>query len=366
MRIGPLILVLSSAALAQTRSFERVVPLEEESAASAGVHIGDLNGDGLLDIVLAKGRHGPLYNRVLLNNGRGVFKASNLSETPDRTYSAALADLDLDGDLDIVVTNDEPDRKLIYKNDGKGKFAEAGTFGEPKWSTRYVTVVDVNKDRYPDIAVANRGQPSYVCFNNRKAEFPRCEQLPTTSTTSITAADFDGDGAIDLFAPHRDGGQSVVLWNDGTGRFTLSTEIGPPATWSRIACAADFNNDGTLDIAFIEERKKATFIVYGAGRRRFGEPVRIGGADRTPYALGVADLNKDGKPDIVVGNVDAPGSIFFNGSAFQEVLWNDGQGVVYGIAFADFNGDRWPDIAAARSGAPNGIWFSGAAAPRKN
>ena len=93
------------------RSFDRVVLLEEKGETSAGVHLGDLNGDGQLDIVLAKGRHWPLHDRVLLNDGKGGFTASNLGVTPDRTYSAALADLDLDGDLDIVVSNDAPDRK---------------------------------------------------------------------------------------------------------------------------------------------------------------------------------------------------------------------------------------------------------------
>lgn len=344
--------------MAQIRSFERVMLLEETGVDSAGVHIGDLNGDGHLDIVLAKGRHGTLHNRVLLNDGKGHFRASNLSDTPDRTYSAALADLDLDGDLDIVVSNDDPDRKLIYKNDGKGNFTLAGTFGEPKWSTRYVTLADLNKDRYPDIVVANRGQPSFLCLNNGKAQFPHCEQLPTQSATSIAAADFDGDGAVDLFVPHRDGGQSVMLWNDGKGNFTSSTKIGPPATSARIAAAADFNNDGRLDIVYIEERKKATFVIHGLGEHRFSDPVQLPGAARTPYALAVADLNKDKKPDIVVGYVESPGSVYFNGDSFREVLWNDGKGVVYGMDFADLDGDGWPDIAAARSAAPNAIWFS--------
>jgi hypothetical protein len=81
----------------------------------------------------------------------------NLGTAPDRTYSAAVSDIDHDGDLDIVVSNDAPDRKLVFLNDGKGHFTEAGTFGNPEWTTRYVTVANLDGDGFPDIVVANRG-----------------------------------------------------------------------------------------------------------------------------------------------------------------------------------------------------------------
>jgi hypothetical protein len=349
------------------RSFGRVLLLEEKAETSAGVSVGDLNADGLLDIVLGKGRHWPLFNRVLLNDGHGGFIAGNFGTAPDRTYSAALADVDGDGHPDIVVSNDAPDRKLIYRNDGKGHFIEFGTFGDPKWSTRYVTLADLNGDGYPDIVAANRGDdpkvptPSFVCLNDGKGHFPACEALPTESATSIVAADFDGDGALDLFVPHRDGGQSVVLWNDGKGRFPTSTKVGAAKAWIRMGAAGDFDGDGRPDLAIIDERLRATFIIFNHGGRQFGEPVRLPGPERPPYCLAVADLNRDRRPDIIVGYVELPGSVYFNtgqGRTFHEVPWNDGKGTVYGLAFGDFNGDGWPDIVAARSDAPNGIWFS--------
>jgi hypothetical protein len=359
------------------RSFDSVLLLEDKGETSAGVNVGDLNGDRLPDIVLGKGRHWPLYSRVLLNDGKGGFTASNLGTTPSRTYSAALADIDSDGDLDIIVSNDAPDRKLVYLNDGKGHFTEAGTFGSPNWTTRYVTLADLNGDGYPDIVVANRGDypdlvagkpgegpivptPSFVCLNDGKGHFPGCEALPTESATSIVAADLDGDGALDLFVPHRDGGQSIILWSDGKGHFPTSTKVGPAAAWVRMGAAGDFDGDGRLDLAFIDEQKQATFVIYNRGRRQFGEPEKLPGPPRPPYALAVTDLNRDGRPDIVVGNVKMPGSVYYNTGphGFHEVRWNDGKGTVYGLAFTDFNGDGWPDIVSARSDAPNAIWFS--------
>src|SRR5262245_30354086 len=80
------------------RHFTTVVQLETTSETSANASMGDLDGDGDLDIVLAKGRHDPLIDRVLLNDGKGGFVASNLGPDADRTYTAALADIDGDGD----------------------------------------------------------------------------------------------------------------------------------------------------------------------------------------------------------------------------------------------------------------------------
>jgi hypothetical protein len=61
--------------------------LETTSETSANVSIGDLNGDGWLDIVLTKGRHWPLVDRVLISDGRGRFVAHDLGKASDRLYS---------------------------------------------------------------------------------------------------------------------------------------------------------------------------------------------------------------------------------------------------------------------------------------
>src|SRR3954468_19133387 len=118
------------------RHFTSAINLEETSENSANVSVGDLGGDGDLDLVLAKGRHTPLLDRVLFNDGHGRFLATDIGPTADRTYSAVLADIEADGDLDILVSHDNPDRKLVYMNDGKARFSVAGTWGAPEWSTR--------------------------------------------------------------------------------------------------------------------------------------------------------------------------------------------------------------------------------------
>ena len=171
------------------RAFDTMLLLEEKGETSASVSLGDIDGDGDLDIVLAKGRHWPLHDLILRNDGKGHFTTETFSEAADRTYSAALADIDGDGDLDIVVSNDRPDEKLVYLNDGKGHFHVSGTFGDPLWSTRYITLADLNGDGRPDILVANRSsnpenpRPSFVCLNDGNGAFPKCTPLPTQSAT---------------------------------------------------------------------------------------------------------------------------------------------------------------------------------------
>ena len=212
----------------------QAVPLEDTAETSANASLGDLDGDGDLDIVLAKGRHWPLEDWVLLNDGAGDFTERHpLGGSADRTYTAALADLDGDGDLDLVVGNDRPDDKRIYLGDGAGSFTLAGTFGDPSWPTRNVTVADLNGDNRPEIVVANRGGPenrsaNYVCVNDGSGAFPACRVLSRNSATTIGAGDLTGDGFRDLFVPHRDGGQSYLYVNDGRGGFSEAHAVGPP------------------------------------------------------------------------------------------------------------------------------------------
>src|ERR1017187_4801502 len=105
MRSGVLIAVVIIAAFAAAgiRSFE-AVPLESVSETTANASIGDLNGDGIPDIVLAKGRHWPLKSVVLFGDGKGHFTPGPpLPYAAARSYSAPLADLRKEGHLDIVL-----------------------------------------------------------------------------------------------------------------------------------------------------------------------------------------------------------------------------------------------------------------------
>jgi len=347
-------------------TFDRVVPLERTSETSANVSIGDVDGDGKLDIVLAKGRHWPLVDRVLIGDGAGSFEPGyDLGATSDRSYSGRLVDLDRDGDLDVVISNDAPDPKRVYLNDGKGRFRVGSTFGDPKWPTRNATVADIDGDGLPDIVVANRGDSTtanYVCLNRGAGRFDAdCNAFSREPATTITAADFNRDGRIDLAVPFRDRGQSRVYLAAPGGTFDTArtTPFGPPNAAIRMTEAGDLDGDGRLDIVAIDERVGTT-IYFGRPTGGFSDGILVAGATPTPYALAVADVNGDGKPDIIVGNVEAPSAVFFNdgtGRKFHTIRVGDDKGTVYGFAVADLNRDGTVDIAAARSDAPNVVYF---------
>src|SRR6476469_6232851 len=347
-------------------TFDLLLLLEKTSETSANVSIGDVDGDGRLDIVLVKGRHWPLVDRVLLGDGAGHFKPGyDLGTASDRSYSGRLVDLDSDGDLDVVISNDAPDPKLVYLNDGKGHFHVGSSFGKPAWPTRNATVADINGDGLPDIVAANRGDSTdanYICPNRGNGRFDGdCIAFSREPATTITPADFNRDGLIDLAVPHRDGGQSRVYLAGPKGTFDRARTIpfGPPNATIRMTEAADLDGDGLLDLVAIDENV-GTAIYFGQRDCSFSAAVRVADAKPAPYALAVADVNRDGKLDIVVGNIEAPSAVYFNdgtGRRFHTIRFGDGKGTVYGFAIADLDRDGVMDIAAARSEAPNVVYF---------
>jgi hypothetical protein len=343
---------------AAVTSFD-IVPLETVSETSSNASIGDLNGDGHADIVLVKGRHWQLTTKVFLGDGKGHFTPGPpLPSNATKSYSGSLADMTKSGHLDIVLSNDSPDPKLVLLNGGTGHFTVGGTYGDPKWPTRNAAVADLNGDGYPDIAVANRGATSYVCYNDGKLHF-RCSPLrDTPSAASILIADIDGDGKNDVVFPCRDDCQSRVFFNpnlQGEGR-----PWGPAKASIRAIAIADLNGDGHLDIAACPE-KLGCFVYLNDGKGNFGSGIQFQTPQALPYSMISADLNGDGHPDLIVGYVGAPGVIYYNdgtGKKFDAQPFGDGNGAIYGMAAGDLNGDRRLDLVAARSDAPSFILFN--------
>jgi hypothetical protein len=342
------------------RSFE-IVPLETVSETSSNASIGDLNGDGHPDIVLVKGRHWQVTGKVFFGDGKGHFTPGPaLPSKATKSYSASLADMTGNGHLDMVLSNDQPDPKLVLLNDGRGNFTIGGTYGDPKWSTRNAAVGDLNGDGYPGIVVANLEMTSYVCFNDGKLHFD-CRPLEDSpSAATVLIADINSDDANDVIYACRDSCQSVVYLNDGKGNFARKMPRGPSKSSTRAMAVADFDGDGHLDIAACHEQL-GCFVYLNDGKGNFGSGTPFQTSAALPYSMIAVDLNRDGRPDILVGYVDAPGIAHFNdgtGKKFQPVLFGDGKGTIYGMAAGDLDGDGWADVVVARSDAPCFVMFN--------
>jgi len=346
------------ACFAALPAFE-VFPLETVSETSSNASIGDLNGDGKPDIVLVKGRHWQLTTRIFLGDGKGHFApGAALPSNATKSYSGRLADMTKSGHLDIVLSNDAPDPKLVLVNDGTGQFKVGGTYGDPKWPTRNAAVGDLNGDGYPDIAVANRGATSQVCYNDGKLHF-RCAPLrDTPSAATILIADIDGDGKNDVIFVCRDDCQSRVFFNrslQGEGR-----PWGLAKASVRAAAVADLDGDGHPDIAACPE-DLGCFVYFNDGKGNFGPGVEFQKQQALPYSMTSADLNGDGHADLIVGYVNGPGVIYFNdgtGKKFDARPFGDGRGAIYGMAAGDLDGDGRLDLVAARSDAPSFVLFN--------
>ena len=338
------------------------VDLEGSAETSANASLGDLDNDGDLDIVLAKGRHWPLQNRILFNDGKGNFEAQNLGTVPDRSYAAVLGDLDGDRDLDIVVSNDNPDDKKVYRNEGHGRFVLAGTWGEPSWNTRNIVLGDLNGDHHLDLVVANRKSLSYILVNDGHGNFQpnRWIPIPSESATTIVVADFNGDGLLDLAVPHRDGGVSRVLYNDNTMSFRTTSTFGPEVSSTRACAAGDLNRDGATDLIVGDDRL-GTSILLNDGHGSFSGAIPVGQPKLVAYAIATGDMNHDQHLDLIVGYASGGSRVFLNdgtGARFEEISIGDGKGSVYGIAIGDLNSDGRNDIVQARSDAANSVYFN--------
>ncbi len=318
-----------------------VVPLETVSETSSNASIGDLNGDGNPDIVLVKGRHWQLTTKLFLGDGKGHFAPGPaLPGNATKSYSGSLADMTKSGHLDIVLSNDSPDPKLVLVNDGKGRFKVGGTYGDPKWPTRNAAVSDLNGDGYPDIAVANRNFTSYVCYNDGKLHFECSPLRDTPSAASILIADIDGDGKNDVIFACRDDCQSRVFFNSnlqGEGR-----PWGPAKASIRAIAVADLDGDGDLDIAACPEGL-GCFVYFNDGKGNFGPGVQFQKPQALPYSMTTADLKGDGHADLIVGYVNAPGVIYYN----------DGTGRKFAARPLATDGARyteWPQATSMETG----------------
>jgi hypothetical protein len=274
------------------------------------VSLGDLDGDGDLDAFVTRGTFSDDQPAaVWLNDGAGTFGEG---QNPPGGTKAALGDLDGDGDLDVFAVHGDdryPNRVLL--NDGAGHFTDTGQNLGGRESLG-VALGDLDGDGDLDAFITNWQQADAVLLNDGRGTFANTDQSLTPNNYDVTLGDLDGDGALDVFVTNASGEGNKVYLDDGAETLDdTGQRLGRARSHS--VSLGDLDGDGDLD-AFVANGGESgapdeVWLNDGAGR--FSDSgLRLGDAASEGMALG--DVDGDGDLDAVVANVFGPNTLWVN------------------------------------------------------
>jgi hypothetical protein len=331
------------------------------------VAITDLDGNGAADIAVADagayigGQQLDGSVNLLFNAGGGTFAPALRHPVAGSPQVVTPGDLDGDGAIDLAVTSHTiRDGSALWgvgtvsvlRNTGGGAFAPAeGAIA----SAQSVSLADLDGDGKLDLGLGF-GSSFGVALNQGGGRFAApVRYAPGGGSMGVAVGDLDGDGRLDVAFP---GASVSVLMNRGGGSLAAARIYGATLyPWS--AAAEDFDGDGRSDLAVVDGGGVSVLSGTGlAAGDAFVSPATFP-TDPQSRALAVGDIDGDGRPDLVLASPGNMGTAEDNGAV--EVLLNAGGGAFtaarryaagvrpYAVALGDFDGDLRPDLAVANS-----------------
>jgi enediyne biosynthesis protein E4 len=369
--------LITSGSARRGLSFTDVTDVSGIAAAGYGMGaaVGDINNDGLPDLYLTNLGS----NQIYLNKGGGKFvdvtKESG-TDDPRWTTSASFVDYDRDGWLDLMIVNyadfsvsNSPNcyaattardycTPRVFRSPGNRLFHNKGngTFEDVTAAARVdkefghglgVVTADFNDDGWPDIYVANDGDPNQLWINQKNGTFVNDALLAGAAVNrngqaeagmGVDAGDFDGNGTEDIFITHLMDETNTLYVNTGEALFddrTREAGLGMPGRrFTGFGTSFfDYDNDGWLDLfvangavqllpALVRQKDpfplgqpnqvfrntgKGSFVEIDAGEA--GPEMQLPEVSRGAI---VGDVDNDGDTDVLVTNNNGPARLLLN------------------------------------------------------
>jgi hypothetical protein len=321
---------------------------------SCVINLGDATNDGNIDIILGGGGTSAAQLAVFPGNGNGTFQSPVLTTLPSNGNYPALngqmgiGDVDGDGTMDLVAADAMNPQLYILLGDNTGKFTLKGAVTIYFTARPRVYLHDLNGDGKLDIVAVDPppGGVAHVLLGNGDGTF---QQQVDYNYLPLFLADMDNDGHPDLVCIQytQTGGYTIaVSTGNPDGTFATPTTVATPPANAILTDVADYNGDGLPDLVFLSP--VGISVMPSQGNLTYGTSISTvaGALTNGTSSLAPGDFNNDGHNDLAMGVDGGILVLLGNGSgSFASADYYDVGHTVGIAAVADFNSDGNPDIA---------------------